>query len=153
MRCFVDLKLVLGLVLCALICAGGSGCGSGIEVPPLFSVTGKVTYQGKPVPGATIIFSPEAPSKTGKGKDPLIEKIAGETDDDGNYVLVWGEKNDGAPPGKYKVSIAAVEPFGPDDDSEAPRKNLLPDVYASPQTSGLTWVVKEEDNVANFDLK
>lgn len=152
MRCFVVRRRVLGLGFCALLCASVLGCGSGKETPSLFPVTGKVTYQGKPVVGATVVFVPDAKPDS---KSQLAERISGETDDDGNYAILWGERVEGAPEGKYKVVVTAVEPFVDGEDSEAPRTNLIPDNYGNPQTSGLTAVVKDEDgeNVANFELQ
>jgi hypothetical protein len=153
MRCSVVRHRVLGLGLWTLLYALG-GCGSGEKIPELFPVTGKVTYQGKAVPRATVVFVPEVQAKRNpKEAAPAVGRIAGETDDDGNYVLAWNEKADGAPEGKYKVVITAVEPFGPEDDDEKKRANLIPDKYGSPATSGLSAVVKDDDNVSNFNLE
>jgi hypothetical protein len=130
--------------------AAGFGCGGGDEVPPLFPVTGTVTYNGSPVPGATVVFVPEAKQKS-KGVVPV--RPAGVADDEGNFVLMLTEKHAGAPEGKYKVAITAVEQFGDEDDSEARRPNAIPDKFGNPATSGLTAVVEDGDNVVNFDLK
>ena len=154
MRLFVIRHRVRGLV--ALICGLSLGCGGGEKVPPLFSVTGKVTFQGKPVAGATVIFVPEVPPATAKSKkdadQPVVKQAAGEADDDGNFELLYGEKHVGAPAGKYKVAITAVEPLGEGDDSEDRRPSRIPEKFGNPMTSGLTAVVKDEDNVVNFNL-
>ncbi len=148
MRCFVLRARVLGLGLCALICALSQGCGGGEAPPELFPVTGKVTYQGKPVPGAKIMFFLDAKENL---KKPSPERPYGEADADGNYELTWGE-GEGAPEGKYKVSITALQPYGPEDDTELKPPSLIPDKYQSPTSSGLTAVVKDGDNVLNFEL-
>jgi hypothetical protein len=155
MNCVAVRKRVLGWGLCALLCASGLGCG-GEKIPPLFSVTGKITYNGKPVPGATIMFFPEAKpaSKAKKGEDnqPMPRRLKGSTDDDGNYELAFGEDHVGAPAGKYKVGISAIE-FEPGDDEDEARPNKVPNNYGNPETSGFTAVVKEDgDNVFNFTL-
>jgi hypothetical protein len=154
MHCFVVRKRVLGLGFCALICALGLGCG-GEKIPPLFSVTGKVTLDGKPVSGATVVFFLDAKvgAKAKKGDDqPMPRRIAGSTDDDGNYELAYGENHQGAPVGNYKVGISAVE-FEPGDDEDEVRPNNVPGKYGNPNTSGFTAVVKEDgDNEFNFEM-
>ncbi len=102
------------------------------------------------MPGATVVFVPEAKQKS-KGVVPV--RPAAVADDEGNFVLMLAEKHEGAPEGKYKVAITAVEQFGEDDDSETRRPNAIPDKYGNPATSGLTAVVEDGDNVVNFDLK
>jgi hypothetical protein len=154
MRCFAIRNRALPLAVCALI--GGvwlAGCGDAeLTPPPLFPVTGTVTYQGKPVPGATVVFAPEATKR--KAKEPPLLRPSAVADDEGNYTLVWSEKHEGAPAAKYKVAITAVEPFGEDDDSERTRPNAIPDKYGNATTSGLTATVTEDgENVFNFDLK
>src|SRR5437868_4956751 len=102
MRLFVIRHRVWGLL--ALICGLSLGCSGGEKVPPLYPVTGKVTFQGKPVAGATVIFVPEVPPGQKGKKDadqPVAKQAAGEADDDGNYELLYGEKHAGAPAGKY----------------------------------------------------
>lgn len=152
MVCFALRDRVPGLALCALICGIGlSGCGSDLKPPPLFPVTGTVTYQGKAVAGATVVFVPEA--KTKKNEPPLM-RPSGVADDQGNYSLMWIEKLDGAPAGKYKVAITAVEPFSEEEDSETTRPNAIPEKYGNPATSGFTATVEEDgENVFNFELK
>lgn len=152
-------SLVWGL--CSLVCILGLGCGKAEKVPELFPVTGKVTYNGKAVPGAQVFFISDAmPAAKKKGKDaadqPMEKPIIGICGDDGTYELFWGENHAGAPKGKYKVAISAVEPLaeGEDTESEVPRPNKVPLKYGKPATSGFTAQVKEdEDNEFNFELK
>lgn len=80
---------VLGLVFFTVVL----GCGS--SGPALYEVTGKVTYQGDPVPGATITFQPE------RGRTSV-----GVTDDAGNYFLRYTKDRNGAIPGKHKVFLS-----------------------------------------------
>lgn len=78
---------MLGLMLAFL-----SGCGP--SGPTVYEVSGKVTYQGKPVPGATVTFQPE------QGRPSI-----GVTDDEGKYFLRYTKDVNGALPGSHKVFI------------------------------------------------
>lgn len=95
------------------------GCGgSGVPVPDTAPVTGTVTYQGKPMPGAVVLFR--------KGEGDLKEggTAMGETDASGAFTLrtFVGPKTEaeGAVPGTYKVAISKMVP--PDGISEADYK-------------------------------
>ncbi|MBI3862297.1 MAG: carboxypeptidase regulatory-like domain-containing protein [Planctomycetia bacterium] len=146
----------VSFTLCALIGVLGLGCGSDEKTPELIPVMGKVTYNGRPVAGATVVFVSDAkPTKKKKDDEPAEKRVTGETDDDGNYELFWGENHAGAPSGKYAVAISAIKPFaeGEDTDSEVVRPNRVPAKYGNPKTSGLTAQVKDDsDNAFNFDL-
>ena len=83
---------------------------------------------------------------------PPAERPSGETDDQGEYDLGWGE-HDGAPVGKYKVVIYAYAPYGPGDDEEQKPPSLIPEKYNNPNSSGLARDVKDTDNVFNFELE
>ncbi len=154
-RLFVRAR-ILGLAVCAISCVLISGCG-GEKIPPLFAVSGKVTYNGKAVPGATVMFFPPIkPAVKGKKDDaPTVapRRLKGYTDDDGNYELSWGEDHDeGVPAGSYKVAISSVE-YEPGDDEDKPQVNKLPGKYANPETSGLTATVKDGgENTFDFKL-
>jgi hypothetical protein len=138
------------VVACGLVvvaCLSSSGCGAKRPpVPELSPVSGKITFEGKPVPGAKIVFIPanEDPKK------PPETRPAAESDDAGNYSLMWDE-NEGAPPGNYKVIIMAFKQVDEEDDEVKP-PSLIPERYSSPKLSGLKAVVKEDDNVIDFPL-
>ena len=149
MRRFLVPVRLKAWAVCGALLVAISGCGkSGPEIPELFTVSGKVTFEGKPVPGAKVVF---IAAKEDPKKPPQLRPSA-EADDEGNYTLMWGD-NEGAPEGSYKVIIMAFKEHGPDDDTETRPPSLIPDRYNSPGSSGLTAVVKEDDeNVVNFDL-
>ncbi|MBS0264032.1 MAG: hypothetical protein JSS02_19000 [Planctomycetes bacterium] len=128
-----------------------AGCGAEVEVPELYQVTGKVTYQGKPVPRAKITFIPMNKDDAKRAGLPG-DRAAAETDDDGNFLVTWGTENEGAPAGKYMVTILAYPEPGPNDDPETAPPSLIPLKFADPKTSGLNREVKEQDNVFNFNL-
>jgi hypothetical protein len=146
-----------GLPLMICICVLLSGCSKDVvKVPPLHPVTGRVTYQGKPVPGATVTFIADAKPAEAKSKSKdepqWPARCVGEADDDGNYTLAWDESHVGAPEGTYKVMITATEPFQEGDDTDERRPNAIPDRFGNPKTSGLTAKVEPGENVFDFEL-
>jgi len=136
--------------LCVVASFLSFGCGEPAEtVPELVAVTGKVTYQGRPLADASVTFVPADYEEEATERNRVV-RPAGRTDAEGGYELAWGEHT-GAPPGKYTVMVTA---FKPSDDSEAKPESLIPEVYSSPKTSGITKVVKEDgDNVIPIDLQ
>lgn len=143
-RISVFVRTAVGILLAAA-CLADVGCSKKEEIPELVSVTGKVTFQGQPIPNASISFvaSDEDVEAT------EIVRPSGKTDDNGEYELSWKDL-EGAPPGKYAVMIMA---FKDTDDDEVKPESLIPVKYNSPKTSGLTAVVNENrENVFNFDL-
>ena len=79
-----------------LIIAVCLGCGGG---PELGEVTGRVTLDGQPVPGATVTFQPT------DGRQPST----GETNENGEYTLVFTEKQAGALVGEHTVAIETFQ--------------------------------------------
>lgn len=122
------------------------GCGS--NPPPLAPVTGTVTYQGQPVRGGTIVFTPD-PSRGTRGPIAL-----GKIDTEGKFTLYT--KNDpGAVAGWHQVTVVAVDEPATNlaAVSVNPPRMLLPQRYQSPNTSGLVREVKiSEPNIIDFEL-
>jgi hypothetical protein len=143
------------------------GCAADVG-PATHSVSGTVTLNGAPTEGITVSFVPD-----GSGQNAV-----GTTDASGNYKLTTRKKDDGAVAGRYKVTFAKYEggpsevaaagevhadyditneyPEGYDESAAAeiePSKNLLPDKYAEPSTSGLTAEVVEGENKHDFNLE
>lgn len=144
------------------------GCGSeGAGRAKTYPVSGTVTLGGQPVAGATVTFT----LNDGTGS------AAGITDASGKYTLSTYGGGDGARAGDYKVAIVKYEveatkasggnlPSGEIDEkaytdptatgTEQPAgpKNLLPEKYAKPETSGLTAKVGETgQNTVDFKLE
>lgn len=124
--------------------------------------SGTVTFNGKPLEGAEVVFRSEAVPRNASGK----------TDAQGKFVLTTYEGNDGAILGEYKVTVAktqvneamtgnAADPsagYGAAMAAAAAgkveTKNELPVKYATAETSGLTATVTAEGpNAFMFDLK
>lgn len=123
--------------LAALPCAlpaALAGCVEGR--PERVPVHGQVVVSGQPLPGGTIVFTPDPE----RGEDgPLSFAPIGP---DGTYTL-RSEQGPGASPGWHRVTIAP--------NPGEPR--LLPERYRNPEKSELVRQVKAEgDNTIDFQL-
>jgi hypothetical protein len=148
-------------------------CCSGSGRPAIAPVRGTVTYKGKPVAGATVVFlCPGAP-----------RLAVGKTDERGEYQLTTYEPNDGAMIGNHVVTVKkkdmAAEAASTDaaatgqplqgealsraiaqsmrQSSQQAKKaekagSLLPAKYAFLKSSDLRKDVVDGENVINLDL-
>jgi hypothetical protein len=119
------------MVLSAVITALLAGCGSGN--PATYAVTGKVTYQGKPVKNAGVMFMPSS----GRPASSL-------TDAEGRFTLRTFKDGDGAIGGENVVCISKTMPAPADNTKDPMLKkmiSLLPTCYATPTTSPLKVTV------------
>lgn len=109
------------------------------------SVSGTVTYRGKPLPDAQVNFAPVdgGPIATGR------------TDASGRFRLGTSTPDDGARLGKHKISIVARGPDRPPRPGETgsgmpgesmPGDPLIPQKYFDAQTSGLEREVVKGHN-------
>jgi hypothetical protein len=121
-----------------------AGCGS--DADRLTSVRGKVSYKGVPLPGGTIVFTPDA----ARGNSGPLARA--EIRPDGTYLLRTGDRP-GAVPGWHRVTVAAVEAPGtaPALQRYTVPRTLLPERYRDPEMSGLACEVKP-DRVNTLDL-
>jgi len=113
-------------LLAALIALG---CGSAERHVPVYPVKGSVKVNGKPAAKAAVTFHP----LSGDAKAP---SPTGEVAEDGTFVLGTYSANDGAPAGKYAVTVrwpTGSSPIGGDADEE----DKLGRRYSDPTTSGL----------------
>jgi hypothetical protein len=112
------------------------------------SVQGLVTFQGQPVAGGLIVFSPD-PERGGSGK-PIPVEIA----QDGRFQLTNGE---GAviPPGWYRVAIALAPNSASLTPETTPNNRVaFPPQLARPDQSGLFREVKAgQENTFSFDIE
>jgi hypothetical protein len=124
------------LALTTLLLSAGA-CSSGGE-RPLHPVRGKVLYEGKPAHGATVWFHPEAKSESNSARPHAV------VEQDGSFRVSTYNTHDGAPAGRYRVSVLWTAPGKFSDDAG---KSLLPARYSDPQRSGLPVVeIKEGPN-------
>jgi hypothetical protein len=92
-----------------------------------------------------VIFQPDA----AKG-NTLKHEPRGPIDSEGNYVpAIAGKK--GVPPGWYRVTVIATEPFDKDRPYVIP-KSLIPLRYSDPRTSQLAVEVAENAAPGTYDL-
>jgi hypothetical protein len=139
-NCWVAALLSVSLAAC-------SGCGSkGTDAT--LKVTGTVTYNGAPVADASVTFTPE------KGRP-----ATGITDAAGKFTLTTFSKDDGAVPGRHKVTIAPnaskIEPMPgtPEAATAAAGKPPFPRRYSKLEESGLSAEVRTDDkNVFPFNM-
>lgn len=115
---------------------------------PLTPVQGKVTYKNQPLPGGTIVFTPDS----AKGQEGKIAHSP--IGPDGTYLLLTGEAK-GASAGRYRVTVVSLAHTSAPDEKErfkAP-PTLLPEKYRDPVLSDLSCEVKaNKTNVFDFDL-
>lgn len=106
---------------------------------------GQGNLGGKPLTSGTIIFTPSEKGQQAQG-------VIGS---DGTFVLGTLKENDGACPGKYRVSFFVSNQSSFEAPPSAkPRETPIPAKYYAPATSGLSFVVEEgKINEADFDLK
>jgi hypothetical protein len=98
--------IVLGLLFLSAGCSGGGADNFGTA-----KAGGKVTYDGKPVTGASIMFAPTGAAgaegmTTGKA-------ASGELDANGEFTLSTYADGDGAVIGKHKVVLSEADPAMP----------------------------------------
>jgi hypothetical protein len=150
-RCLFLVGTVLGLAL--------AGCGG----PRLGKVSGRVTFNGKPVPTGTIMFHPDA--------GPAAVGAIGP---DGTYTLTTIKSGDGAVVGSHRVTIQATavgpgslaDPKSFEEEMQLAQRQdpkakvlvpgkvewIVPEKYSRPDTSDLTATVQPGSNTIDFVL-
>jgi len=108
-------------------------------------VSGTVTYKGKPVANAEVLFHGKM-ILNGRQRDVYADS---RTDGSGNYRLSTIKAFDGAPAMEFKVAISKVE-WNLDGGRSA---NQLPAAYAKSATTPLTATVKPGENRLDFILQ
>lgn len=146
--------LVLGAVASVLLvgCSGRRDDKWTRGRPPVYEVTGKVTYQGEPVADAVVTFQPV--DESGRGGSAI-------TDDQGYFEAQTFDPGDGLTPGKHRVAIHKVQLVDASgnvvteirEPGGLREKNLVPKRYADFKKSGIEITVEEDDNdVGVFEL-
>ena len=163
------------LAVIGLLAAVSAGCGP--SAPKLYPASGTVTFEGKPVEGASVLFIPQA------GRPSMAT-----TDASGKFTVTTNGKP-GAPLGTYLVTVtkqsggaaatpaASISPQqGGAEPSEEEKQrmmmkqreemesqlatmrsgsksqNVLPAKYANPEASGLSVTVTADETKNVFDL-
>lgn len=121
-----------------------AGCGKSIERPNTIPVSGKVTWNGDPLPMGRVQFVPSNPRQ---GR-PAV----GDIDQDGNYELMTFQASDGVIPGSYKIFVDARKEGDPNDLKTKGGIPVLPQKYYDANKSGLTALIEESDENKVVDL-
>lgn len=138
------LKAIGAIVLLA------AGCQDS-HLPKTAPVSGVVTFRGKPLANAEVVFFPEGDARSASGR----------TDANGRYELMTFSIDDGAIPGKYRITVVArgpARPVAPGEGSGmpgemSPGELITPAKYAAPETSELTHEVVSGRNEVNLTLE
>jgi len=133
----------------AIFCLALIGCGDS-DLPPAYSVKGKVTVQGTPLSGYLVSFVPT----DGNGG------ASAKTGSDGGYSLETLDGRPGCQLGKYKVVIRpgidaiqeAMKNVKPSAKSMPNPESKVPDTYSAAGTSPKEVEVKAEKNVIDIAI-
>jgi hypothetical protein len=119
------------------------GCRS--SQAPQFPVRGKVTVDGQAVPGGNVSLIPQPPPTDGKSAG----FSAGQIDSSGNYIIYTGGK-EGAPLGKYKVTV--TPPMMPSSDGKPPTTAYNRD-FSDPAKTTLVIEVVASPGAGAYNLE
>ncbi|MDR2439769.1 MAG: carboxypeptidase-like regulatory domain-containing protein [Planctomycetaceae bacterium] len=112
---------------------------SGCDNPAPANVTGTVTFDGKPLPQAMVIFSPVDGSRSSVGV----------TDAQGTYKLRFSASASGAIVGEHKVEIRTAT-TDPDPSDKTKAVEIIPARYNN--STELRQILKKGTQVINFDI-
>jgi hypothetical protein len=134
-----DRRLVLPLcVLTCVVSVSLTGCES--RFPKTVPVSGKVTWQGRPLPDGMVAF---IPTTTGEGHP--TRSAGGEIGAEGTYRLSSYRPNDGAQPGEYRVTVTSYSSRSRRGDVDVKQTiSRIPERYGKPSESGLTFRIPAE---------
>lgn len=128
-----------GVVALAMVAILVSGCEK--SPAPTYPATGRATFEGEPVKGATITFVPE------QGRPATAI-----TDDDGEFEMSTFKPGDGAVAGRHTVTIILTNPGDEMIIAGRPSKNAIPGKYTVPETTPFKVEVSP-DKENRFELK
>lgn len=139
-------RAVLGVAL--LLCPAFCGCGAK-KTPweTVYPAKGSVTINGKPVADADISLFPE------DNTYPESVRPRAKSGEDGTFTIWTYEKDDGAPAGRYKVTIVHNE-VSISQGAVVTRPNDLPAKYARRESTDLyAEIIPDSAELPAFDLK
>lgn len=110
------------------------GCGKeqkGGDRLEVFPVSGEVFVDGDPAQGAMVFMHPDTPHQIPEGARPVSSTA--QVDENGKFEIATYGAADGAPAGKYKVTIIWEQAVGISGRPDGPDK--LRGRYSNPQES------------------
>ena len=131
MKCALLMSVIAAVAMLA-------GCGGGYDGPPVGSVAGTVTIQGKPAPDVVVEFTP---TEGGRGS-------TGTTDDSGQYELIYSSNKMGAQVGKHTVKISGNQVL--DDNST---NMMKPKTSVPKEVAEMTREVEVSSGSNTIDLE
>ena len=124
-------------------CSGGGPSSATEGLEDLQPVSGSVSFEGKPTPGAMVMFF-KADDLASKGI-----RMAAEVDEEGFFEMMTGVAEGALPgvkAGQYIVTVTWTKRLTPwDKDSDM--IDLVPENYGDPKASPLRAEIKAGDNV------
>jgi hypothetical protein len=130
--------LISRISLVAVVCL--SGCGGGnADDPDLGEVTGVVSVAGKPLANAVVTFTPA------DGRPSF-----GETDENGNYELLFKADNPGAVVGQHTVRVELITADG--EDTADGRNGAETGLPPAASDGSVTHEVKAGSNEIDIEL-
>jgi hypothetical protein len=117
-----------------------SGCG-GPPGPACFPVRGSLTCDQKPLAEALVVLHPLEPLEV------PAPKPVGYSDAAGQFQLTTLTAGDGAPAGRYRITVELRAPRKVGEEIVRDGPNLLAARYANPETSTLVCEVVAGENV------
>jgi len=142
---FPVLTFLLALCMCALAAGCGGTYVDGVRIYP---VSGTVLVEGQPltgVPQGSVAFHPDA----AQGNQSL-HIPTGKIQPDGKFELLTGGKK-GAPIGKYKVLVSALE--NKLEEGPSTPRYILDEKYYTREKTDLIVEVLESPAPGYYDLK
>jgi hypothetical protein len=135
------LAALLGGLVLSLAACGRS------DSKPVYPVTGTVLCKAKPAEGAQVVFIPL------DNAEPKMPQPGGQVRKNGSFRLSTFRSYDGAPAGRYAVTIVYPSP-----EQKVNDENMGPDLlegrFADPKTTPLRAEVKQEaTKLEPFDLQ
>lgn len=114
-----------------------TACGGGEVLPETAPVSGVLTYKGKPVEGATIVFMPVNAKRTNPGYST--------SDKEGKYKVTTYTADDGALLGEHEITVQLFDNVN--------GQSSLPGKYGYAKKSGLTATIKAGMNDVPLKLE
>jgi hypothetical protein len=131
-----------GYLVPLVLLAVSTGCRSG-----LVEATGRLTYQGKPVPSTRVYFQPDDGGR----------RSTGLTNDDGTFRLRFSSQESGVKPGPHTVYLKYEVSAEEETHQIAPKasKELKAVIarYGDTKASGLHFEVTRSGQHFDIDLK